>query len=665
MRTVFAFVAALLLVAHAAPSPAAVAGGAATVSQFLKVRTPAAPSLLPDGSLLLRDWPDGIFQLYRVTPKDEGGSPSYRPGDATWTRLTDYPDGLSSYTVSRDGRWVVLGHARGGNENTQLSLMDLTAGPGARTLPVVDDPKVQAAVNVWLRDDSGFIYSANAGSPNDFWLYRYDIASGRTTKVMGEQGAWSVSDVTADARRALVGHYVSASDVRLYELDLASGKRTDLTLRPEGGTAAGEFVGYMPGEREVLFLSDARDGMMRMYLRDLRKGTVKEAVPALGRFELDGAAMNDGRTLLVVVANEDGYGVPHAYTLPRLEEIPAPAMERGVLSASEFRGNTLVWSLNNPRTPGASFASSFAVATKGSDAAPPATRQLTFTEDQGLDLGAMALPKLVRYPSFDGREIPAFLYLPAGHTAGTPVPFVIVYHGGPEDQSRPTFNPYMQYLVSRGFGVMLPNVRGSTGYGREFHMLDDYRKRWDSVRDGVEAAEWLVREGYAKPGRIAAYGGSYGGFMSVACIVEDQERVDAGRRAQRLFGACVDIVGIVNLQTFLERTSGYRRKLREVEYGPLTDPEFLRSVSSIHRVDKIQVPVFIAHGFNDPRVPVEEAMQLAAALREKGRAPRMFVAPDEGHGFAKLDNRIYFGERMVQFLKETVGRDEAVGARTE
>jgi dipeptidyl aminopeptidase/acylaminoacyl peptidase len=223
----------------------------------------------------------------------------------------------------------------------------------------------------------------------------------------------------------------------------------------------------------------------------------------------------------------------------------------------------------------------------------------------------------------------------------------------------------MQYLVSRGFGVMLPNVRGSTGYGREFHMLDDYRKRWDSVRDGVEAAEWLVREGYAKPGRIAAYGGSYGGFMSVACIVEDQERVDAGRRAQRLFGACVDIVGIVNLQTFLERTSGYRRKLREVEYGPLTDPEFLRSVSSIHRVDKIQVPVFIAHGFNDPRVPVEEAMQLAAALREKGRAPRMFVAPDEGHGFAKLDNRIYFGERMVQFLQETIGRDEAAGSQVK
>jgi dipeptidyl aminopeptidase/acylaminoacyl peptidase len=161
------------------------------------------------------------------------------------------------------------------------------------------------------------------------------------------------------------------------------------------------------------------------------------------------------------------------------------------------------------------------------------------------------------------------------------------------------------------------------------------------------------------PGKIATYGGSYGGFMSVACIVEDQERVERGERKDRLFGACVDVVGIVNMKGFLEKTSGYRRKLREVEYGPLTDPEFLASISSINKVDKIHVPVFVAHGFNDPRVPVQEAMQLATALKERGMEPRMFVAPDEGHGFAKLDNRIYFSERMAQFLEETIGSGKA------
>jgi len=142
----------------------------------------------------------------------------------------------------------------------------------------------------------------------------------------------------------------------------------------------------------------------------------------------------------------------------------------------------------------------------------------------------------------------------------------------------------------------------------------------------------------------------------VACIVEDQERADRGQRKERLFGASVNVVGIANLRTFLERTSGYRRALREAEYGPLSDTEFLESVSSLNRVDKIQVPMFIAHGFNDPRVPVEEAMQLAAALKQRGQNPRVFIAPDEGHGFAKLDNRIYFYERAAAFLEETIGR---------
>jgi dipeptidyl aminopeptidase/acylaminoacyl peptidase len=132
-------------------------------------------------------------------------------------------------------------------------------------------------------------------------------------------------------------------------------------------------------------------------------------------------------------------------------------------------------------------------------------------------------------------------------------------------------------------------------------------------------------------------------------------------RPARLFGACVDLVGIVNMKTFLEKTSGYRQKLREAEYGPLTDTEFLASVSSINRVDKIRVPVFIGHGFNDPRVPVEEAIQLAMALRDHGQNPRLFVAPDEGHGFVKLDNRVYFGERVASFLDETIGQPK--GAR--
>ena len=630
-----------------------------TIQQFLKIRTPGAPVILPDGSLLLRDWPDGVRQLYRVMPKtSDTGGPSYRPGDATTLRLTDFTDGLAGFTLSPDGKKVILAHARGGNENTQLTLLDPLAGPGQGLTPLYSNPKVQASVNAWLRDGSGFIYSANDESPNDFHLYRYDFATGRATRLLGEAGSWSAADITADGRRLLVQKYGSASDVQCYELDLATGKLKDLTIRPEGGTAACAFAGYMPGERAVLMQSDLKDGMQRLYVKDLASGAVREPIPALGRFELDAAGPNDTREYLFTIANQDGYGVLGVYTLPDFKPVPLPQIGEGVVSAASFRGSTLVWALSNARTAGLAYATTFTRA-GGRGAVTQTTRQLTWTQDQGIDLMGFPLPELVKFAAFDGRQIPAFMCLPPGWVKGAAIPFVVEYHGGPEGQSRPGFSATDQYLLSRGFGILQPNVRGSTGYGRAYQMLDDYKGRWGSVRDGVDAAEWLVKNGYATAGRIATYGGSYGGFMSVACLVEDQERVERGDRPERLFGACVDIVGIVNLKTFLEKTSGYRRKLREAEYGPLTDPEFLTSISSIRRVDKIRVPVFIAHGFNDPRVPVEEAMQLATALKERGQEPRMFVAPDEGHGFAKLDNRIYFSERMAQFLDETIGSGRA------
>ncbi len=638
----------VLLVALVAPA----SEGASEIERFLKIRTPVAPTLLPDGTLLVRDWPEGVWQLYRVSPGTLDGEPSFRPDLATRTQLTDFPDGLSSHTVSPDGRWVVLMHARGGNENTQLTLMDLSAPAGTAMRPVLDNPSVQASVNAWFRDGSGFLYSANDESPNDFHLYRYDIASGKAEKLLAKTGSWRAGDATLDKSRVLVEEYFSASHSRVYELTTATGALRELTIAPEDGTASCAVVGYMPDERGVLLRSDMDNGVSRLYLKSLDTGEVRRPIPALDGFELSGAGVNDTRRYLVTSSNEEGYGTLRVFTLPGFAPVTLPPMEKGIVYGGGLRGDTLIWSLNNARTPGAAYATRL---DPDNPRTLPARRQITWTEDQGLDLAGFPLPELIRYPAFDGREIPAFLYLPPGHVAGTPIPFIVSYHGGPEGQARPGFNAQQQYLLSRGYGILAPNVRGSTGYGRDFHMLDDYQGRWASVKDGVDAAEWLVREGYAEPGRIATYGGSYGGFMSVACIVEDQERVERGERPQRLFGACVDIVGIVNMKTFLERTSGYRRKLREVEYGPLTDAEFLLSVSPLERLDKIRVPVFIAHGFNDPRVPVEEAMQLSMALKAAKQEPRVFIAPDEGHGFAKLDNRIYFGERVAAFLDETIG----------
>ncbi|MEI7658109.1 MAG: S9 family peptidase [Phycisphaerae bacterium] len=632
--------------AAAAPAAGAASSFAETgpgIERFVRIRTPGSPSIAPDGTMYVRDLPDGVFQLYRV----KGDSVK---ADFKGEKLTNYKDGLAGFSMWDDGSKILLLHAFGGNENTQVSLLDTASG---KITELLANPKVQHAVNHWLDDGSGFVYTANDESPNDFYIYRYDFGAGKKTKLLGKEGSWSLADMTKDGSRAIVSQFRSASDSTMQELTTASGTLMDLTALPSGGgTVSVEAVGYMPDEQSVVYVSDIEGGLKKVFVRDLRSGAITKPLSALDAVHVDGASINRERTLMAVVTNEDGYGVPHLYRLPSFEPVKLPQIERGVVSLSSLRGNKIQWTQSNARTPGLTFG--WTAPASGEAAGP--VRQLTFADTQGIDLDAFPLPELVRYKAFDGLSVPAFLYTPTGYKKGTPIPFVVNYHGGPEGQFRPVFDRTVQYLLSEGFGVLQPNVRGSDGYGREFLMMDDYKKRWDSVRDGVDAAAWLVANGYAVPGRIATYGGSYGGFMSVACLVEDQQRVDAGTQKERLFGAGIDVVGIVNVKTFLEQTSGYRRKLREVEYGPLSDPEFLQSISSIHKIDKINVPMMIAHGLNDPRVPIGEAMQLAVGLMKRGMDPVQFYCHDEGHGFQKLENRLLFSKRMSQFLKSTIAK---------
>ena len=596
-----------------------------SIERFMRIRVAGMPHLAPDGTLYVRDWPEGINQLFRRAAE--------QPIDAQMERLTSFEDGLSSYAVSPDGRRIVLAASAGGSEQDDLHLMDARTG-NIETL--FAHPRIVYGFQVWLKDSSGFIFTANEESRTDFHVYHYDIASGERRKLLSREGYWLASDITADASRLLVGRYISASHAEVHELDIASGELTSLMLAESPAFHAG--AGYLPGERDVAIISDHEDGMRRLYVRSLTDGAARRPLPSFDRFEVEGWATSHDRSNVAVTVNDDGYASVFVFTLPDFTPVHLPEIERGIVGDAQLQGKRLVFTLNNAQSPGVTYAVDL-----GSRGQP---KPLTVADTQDIDLSAFPLPRLIRYRSFDGLEIPAFLYLPPGAEPGRPIPFVANYHGGPESQFRPRFTALVQYLLANGYGVIQPNVRGSTGYGREFHMMDNYRNRWDSVKDGVEAARWLVEQGYARRGGIAAYGGSYGGFMSVATVIEDPE----------VFGASINVVGIVNFITFLEQTGEYRRALREAEYGPLGDPEFLASISPINRIDEIRVPMLIAHGLNDPRVPVGEAMQLAVGLQQRGFDPELLFFPDEGHGFAKLDNRLLFAERMVRFLDRTIGK---------
>ena len=217
---------------------------------------------------------------------------------------------------------------------------------------------------------------------------------------------------------------------------------------------------------------------------------------------------------------------------------------------------------------------------------------------------------------------------------------VLVVHGGPEAQARPNFNPYVQLLAAAGHTVLVPNVRGSVGYGKRWYSLDDVEGRLASVADLAALHAYLPQLGL-DPGRAALWGGSYGGYMVLAGLAFQPE----------LWAAGVDIVGISSLVTFLENTSAYRRAYREREYGTLArDREFLLAASPLTRIDQVRAPLFIIHGANDPRVPLSEAQQIHAALTGRGQECELLVYPDEGHGLAKRGNRADAMPKALAFL---------------
>jgi dipeptidyl aminopeptidase/acylaminoacyl peptidase len=257
------------------------------------------------------------------------------------------------------------------------------------------------------------------------------------------------------------------------------------------------------------------------------------------------------------------------------------------------------------------------------------------------------MPELIDYPTFDEvdgqpRRIPAFVYRPAGEG---PHPVIISIHGGPESQARPGFSSTYQLWIDRlGAAVVVPNVRGSSGYGKTYLKLDNGKLREDSVKDIGALLDWIATQPDLDASRVAVYGGSYGGYMVLASGVHFSDRLKAA----------VDIVGISNFVTFLENTQDYRRDLRRPEYGDERDPEMrahLERISPLNNVERIRVPMFVVQGNNDPRVPVSEAEQMVAALREQGSPVWYMNALNEGHGFRKKENRDLFSEATILFFE--------------
>lgn len=575
---------------------------------------------MADGSMLIATRFGQTNQVHRVAA----------PGAAR-VQLTFYDEPVAG-AAARPGvpGAYVFARDTGGDEYYQVYAVDLAGGEvqitesGTRNTDLEFSP--DGRLIAWSRVTPGSgdydIMVMSAGEPTSRRV------------VLEGTGAMRPVRFSPDGAALLVQRYISAQSNKLFLLDVASGQVRE--LNPSDAEISYSGGAFTADGRSVLVLSNEGSDLKRLVAIDLASGRSTQVADG-GDWEIEAFDLSEDGRRLAYAINEDGRSKVVLRDLAGGSDLPQPKLPTGVLGGLKFSpdGARLALGLNSATSPGDVWSWEIAEG-----------RLVRWTESElgGLDPAAMVEPDLVRFASFDGRQIPAWVYKPA--EAERRLPVIVDIHGGPEGQSRPWFSPSYQHWVNElGAAVIVPNVRGSTGYGKAYLALDNGMKRQDSVKDIGALLDWIATQPDLDASRVVVVGGSYGGFMTLASLAAYNDR---------LAGA-ISYVGISSFVTFLTNTEGYRRDLRRAEYGDERDPEmraFLESVSPLNLTDSMDRPLFVVAGYNDPRVPWTEGRQIVDKVRANGGEVWWLMAMDEGHGFRKKQNRDALREAETLFLQQ-------------
>jgi dipeptidyl aminopeptidase/acylaminoacyl peptidase len=602
------------------------------IDRYLNVRSAIGPTISADNrALAFLTNISGNFEVWQV-PLD-----SAETGPAWPKQITFNGDRvMAAHYSPTNPNQLLYAADRGGNENAQLFLLELQDGDLVSETPLTQgyENAMHMAVQ-WLPGGGGIIFAANRRRADRFDLYIQPL-DGPPSLVYAQKHAgylWGLT-VAPSGREVVVVNMESSFSCRLTHVDLESGDVTDISPSEQ---EARYFSPHFSADGKSIYLSTDADSDFE-YAAQYNLTTRKLQPIFMPDWNVEALVQSPDRTKLFCAVNAGGESQLFLLNTATGERREAPGFGTQSVEVIDSYSH-IAFSADSRHI---AFSSASATRTFDIfvwDLETDTIRQMTQSSHGGLPANSFASPQLIDYPTFDDRRIPAWYYPPANSTE--PAPCVVLVHGGPEGQSRPAFHFLIQYLSRHGYAILVPNVRGSVGYGRIYSKLDDVRKRMDSVADLAHANLWLREEVGIDSERIVVYGGSYGGFMVLSALTTNPE----------LWAAGVDIVGISSFVTFLENTSAYRRAHREAEYGSLEhDREFLESISPMTHIDNVTAPLMIVHGRNDPRVPVSEAEQLAASLKARGVPVELLIFEDEGHGIIKLKNKRVMYPRVVEFL---------------
>ncbi|AXE66205.1 peptidase S9 [Hyphomonas sp. CACIAM 19H1] len=591
------------------------------LSAYENVRSHGFLDWTGDGSILITTRFGDTNQIHEVKA----------PGGAR-RQLTFFNETVSNAAMSPKGGAFLFARDKGGDEYYQGYRFDLQTG----TITGFTEPGTRNGSPLWADDGQLAAWArTNPGDPNNDIIVGNPADPASVRVALEGEGAIGPVDWSDDGSKLLLQRYISIAESRLFVLDLTSGELTQIN--------PGETVSYSGGallaDGSILTATD-KDSEFTNLVRIAPDGTFTNYTGDIDWGVSDWTLSPDGNTVAFTL-NEGGLGTIHLLEVESGHVRPGPTLPVGIASSLVFSrsGSHVGFTFNAATSPADAW--SFDVATLN-------LTRWTEAETGGLNPDAFIEPVLFDYPNADGMDIPAFIYRPKGEG---PHPVIISIHGGPEGQSRPGFASSYQYWANElGIAVVVPNVRGSSGYGKTYVSLDNGLNRKKSVEDIGALLDWIEAQPDLNSDKVIVHGGSYGGYMVLASMIDYADRLAGG----------IDIVGISDFKTFLENTEGYRADLRRAEYGDERDPviaAFFDEISPLKNASKITKPLFVIQGYNDPRVPYTEAEQILEAVKANGVKAWFLMAMDEGHGFRKKSNREAQREAETMFLQEVLAEE--------
>src|SRR6266850_2729784 len=545
-------------------------------------------------------------------------------------QLTRFTDSVRLVTYTPNDKYILFQRDSGGDENDHIYRMPSEGGPETDLTP---GEGVRATFAGWLKDGNSFLFSSNARDQRILDVYRMDTRTWKADLVYRNDGPDELSGANPDGTLLAFDRFNVLTDQDIYLYDVSTKSKTRLT--PHEGEISNKFMDFSPDGKSIYFTTD--EGSEYLALKKMDLATRKVDVIMAPGWDVIFAGFSRNGTYFFSATNEDGATKIRVGNVKTGEEVRLPELPGGEV-----------------RAPGFSFSERFLTMYFTGDTRPADLHVMDLVTGQiaritnslpaEIDSDALVESRLVRYPTFDGKKIPAYLYVPHDLQTGERRAAIVWVHGGPAAQSRPGYSALQQYFVNQGYVVLMPNVRGSTGYGKTYQTMDDHDWGGAPLQDVAYGKKFLESLGYVDPGKVVILGGSYGGYMVLSALT----------REPATFAAGVDICGPSNLSTLLASIPPYWEPFRKYFRREIGDTEtekpFLEERSPLFSANRIVRPLFVVQGANDPRVKQAESDMIVDAVRKRQGIVEYMKFSDEGHGLQKVANQISAYTAIKTFL---------------